>query len=90
MKIICNVVTGETQTVPLTQAEIDAALARKAQEGAYNHIDNAAPRAIDATDRLWFDVNFNQENRIRELEAKPAITKAQYRDALIAVYKTLP
>lgn len=81
--------SGELKTVVLTQAEIDAALALKAQQDAYNSIDNVATRAIDAVDRLWFEVNFNQENRIRVLEGKPQVTKAQYRDALIAVYKSL-
>ena len=90
MRIICNVITGEVKTEPLTQEEIDAALAKKAAEDEYNSLDNRAVRVVDSTDRLWFDVNFNQENRIRVLEGKATITKAQYRDALIAAYKALP
>lgn len=86
-RIEVNCQTGEVKTIPLTQAEIDAALARRAAEDAYNSIDNIATRAIGAVDRLWFEVNFNQENRIRVLELKVPITKAQYRDALIAAYK---
>ena len=39
--------------------------------------------------RLLFEVNFDQENRIRVLEGKPQITRIQYRDALVSLYKTL-
>jgi hypothetical protein len=51
--------------------------------------DDLAAAASDAIDRLQFDVLFNQENRIRALEGKAAITRAQYRDALIARWKVL-
>lgn len=44
--------------------------------------DEKAARALDAKERLDFEVNFDQENRIRALEGKAAITRAQYRDAL--------
>lgn len=90
VRIVVDCRTGEVKEIPLTQAEIDAALARKAEEDAYRSLDNVATRAIDAVDRLWFEIKFNQENRIRVLEGKPQITKAQYRDALIAAYKALP
>lgn len=39
---------------------------------------------ITAYDRLSFDVNFDQENRIRALENKAPVTRAQYRSALKA------
>ena len=45
--------------------------------------------------RLLFEINFDQENRMRELERragihiKPDVTKTQYRDALINVWKLL-
>lgn len=39
---------------------------------------------IDAFDRLNFEVNFDQENRIRALESKTPVTRAQYRAALKA------
>jgi hypothetical protein len=44
---------------------------------------------IDALDRLIFELEFNQENRLRVLEGKSEISKSQYRDALISVYRTL-
>ena len=84
-----DVLTGEVKTVSLTQAEIDAALANKAVQDEYNSPDNVATRAADNADRLWFEVNFNQENRVRVLEGSPQITKAQYRDALFAAYRAL-
>ena len=64
-----------------TQAEIDAVLAPS--------IDVRASNAVDAEDRLLFEINFDQENRIRALEGKAAITRAQYRDALVARWKQL-
>lgn len=39
---------------------------------------------LDQVDMLNFEVNFDQENRIRALEGKAAITKLQYRNALKA------
>ena len=39
--------------------------------------------------RLLFEINFDQENRIRVSEGKSAVTKAQYRNALMALIKTL-
>lgn len=51
--------------------------------------DDLAAAASDAIDRLEFDVLFNTENRIRTLEGKAAITRVQYRDALIARWKVL-
>lgn len=44
---------------------------------------------IDTLDRLIFELEFNQENRIRVLEGKPQISRTQYRDALIAVYRSI-
>src|SRR4051812_41078662 len=51
-------------------------------------LDLRAGVAVDGTDRLWFEVNFDQENRIRALEGKAAITRAQYRNALITAWKS--
>jgi hypothetical protein len=33
-------------------------------------------------DRLWFEVSFNHENRIRQLEGQPQISKVAFRDFL--------
>lgn len=51
--------------------------------------DAHAQQATDAISRLEFEIWFGQENRIRVLELKPAITRVQYRNALIAAWKTL-
>lgn len=40
-------------------------------------------------DRLIFEVLFDHESRIRVLASQPAITKNQFKNALIALYKTL-
>jgi len=44
----------------------------------------------DKLTRMIFEINFDQENRIRTLEGKPAITKWQYLVALKNQYKALP
>ncbi len=41
------------------------------------------------TSRLMFEIEFDQENRIRVLEGLPSITKAQYKNALKMLLKTL-
>ena len=46
-------------------------------------------RLDDKTQRLLFEINFDQENRVRVLEGKPAIAKTQYHDVLINVWKGL-
>lgn len=52
--------------------------------------DRRAALEVDALPpRVLFELNFNQENRIRALESRPAITRAQYRAALIALVKQL-
>lgn len=56
-------------------------------------IDDFSEHALDFRDRLVrmsFEVCFNQENRIRVLEGKLPISRATYRDALLAIYKSLP
>lgn len=38
---------------------------------------------------LLFNINFDTENRIRALEGKAIITKAQYKNAILSLYRTL-
>ena len=55
--------------------------------------DEEAVKACSPDDKrtkLLFDINFDQENRLRVLEGKPPITKSQYKTALINQYKSLP
>lgn len=47
-------------------------------------LDAEKEGALDRYDRLSFDLNFDQENRIRVLEVKAPVTRAQYRAALKA------
>lgn len=60
-----------------------------------NRADTEADRSIavifeqDRIARLLFEINFDQENRIRVLEGKSIITKVVYRDALKTLLKTL-
>jgi hypothetical protein len=51
--------------------------------------DERAAMAVDAKERLAFEIDYDQESRLRVIEGKVPITKAQYRDALIARWKTL-
>lgn len=88
-RIEYNVQTGERSVVDLTPEEEAAALLAKAAWDADNTLDNRAARAIDGLDRLQFEHLFDLENRTRVLEGKTQITRAQYRDALIARWKVL-
>ena len=53
--------------------------------------DDEATRKLadDKVVRLLFEINFEQENRLRNLQGQQSITRAQYRNALIATYKSL-
>lgn len=70
---------GKVTFDPATQRVIDGQIVTEPPT-----VTELATRSVDAQDRLIFEINFDQENRIRALESKPAITKAQYRTALIA------
>ncbi len=78
--------TDPLQVKP-TLAEINAEIANISTI----QMDDEASRAINNAkqNRLLFEINFDQENRIRVLEAKPAINRTQYRNALVNTYKTL-
>jgi hypothetical protein len=88
-RIEINCLTGESVEIQLTPEEESTALLLKASWDAENTLDKRAARAIDTLDRLQFEHLFDLENRTRVLELKPQITKAQYRDALIARWKLL-
>lgn len=88
-RIEINILTRERKLVTLTPEEEAAALAAKAAWDADNTQDKRAMRAIDGLDRLQFEHLFDLENRVCALEARPQITRAQYRNALIARWKTL-
>lgn len=53
--------------------------------------DKECDESVDAAKmtRLNFELNFNQENRIRVLEGRSSVTRQQYRDALKVVWRTL-
>jgi len=84
-----NLTTGERKVITLTPEEEQALLARKAAWDADNTLDKRAMRAIDGADRLQFELLLNLENRVRTLEARPTVTRAQYRDFLITQWETL-
>ena len=89
MKTEINVQTGAISQVPLTPEEQAYNEAERAREAAENTPDALADKRITNFDRLMFEINFDQENRVRALEGKAAITRLQYRNALINVYKGL-
>lgn len=70
-------VTVEADYVAKTHTVTQVIRNKTAQE-----LDNDKTVTIDAIDMLSFEVNFDQENRIRALEGKTAITRAQYKTAL--------
>lgn len=82
--------TWRGQSVPPSLANCQATwTAIQAEDAAAATPDARAGVAIDSIDRLSFEVNFDQENRIRALEGKAAITRVQYRDALVTRWKQL-
>lgn len=89
MIIETNVQTGEVTTRDYTPTELEAIAAAKAVWDADNTLDKRAIRAIDGLDRLQFEHLFNLENRTRVLELKTQITRLQYRDALINLWKSI-
>lgn len=56
-----------------------------------SEVDREVNDAIegDKIKKLLFKINLDQENRLRVLEGKQEITKAQYKTALRKLYKTL-
>lgn len=71
-----------------TDGQIDAVLEQDVLDSA---LDKEASDAMesDKVKRLIFEIDFDQENRLRVLEGRPAITKTQYKDALKTRYKNL-
>ncbi len=51
-------------------------------------LDATADIERDRVNRTNFELNFDQENRIRVLEGAPAITKQQYKTAVVDLYKS--
>jgi hypothetical protein len=71
-----------------TQAQINAVTDQQVLDSeADNDADNALSRS--RKDKLIFEINFDIENRLRVLEGKSAVTKPQYKTALINQYKGL-
>ncbi len=56
----------------------DSARAREAQEALKGK-----------RNRMLFEINYNQENRIRVAEGLGTLSRPEYKDVLIALYKTL-
>lgn len=89
IRIEVNLTTGERKEITLTPEEEAVALQQKAAWDAENTLDKRAIRAIDGLDRLQFEHLFNLENRTRVLELKTPITRLQYREALINLWKSI-
>ncbi len=71
-----------------TQAQIDLVTD---QQVIANELDTEANNTMTVTkkDRLIFEINYQQENRLRALEGKAALSKVVYKSALNTLYKTL-
>jgi hypothetical protein len=69
----------EGRWIALTQEELDA---KKELE-----LNNTF--SVTRIQRMIFEIEFDQENRLRVLEGKLPISAAVYRDALITRYKAL-
>jgi hypothetical protein len=86
---------SDIQSVLLTAAEEAAKSDEETAEAAYlltpefEETVFSADINFEKFKRLLFEINFDQENRIRALEAKAAITKIQYRNAIKAAWRNL-
>lgn len=71
-----------------TDAEINVITDGQVED---SELDKEANGALEneKVKRLLFEINFEQENRMRVLESRPTITKAQYKTATVTLYKTL-
>jgi hypothetical protein len=60
------------------------------QEILDSQLDQSAENTITGDFKIFlFNLLYNLESRIRVIEAKPTITKVQYKSALITAYKAL-
>ncbi len=71
-----------------TQAEIAAVTDQEVIDSELD-IETSRVVGVSKRDRLLFEINFNQENRVRSLEGLSLITRAQYKTAIKKLYKTL-
>jgi hypothetical protein len=71
-----------------TTEEIEAVTNQMVED---SELDTEAGGALNISkvDKLLFLVNFDQENRLRVLEGRTNVTKAQYKTALKDQYKTI-
>ena len=61
------------------------------QEVIDSELDKEADGQIENSkfNKLLFEIHFDAENRLRDLEGKTLITKAQYKTAIKNIYKGL-
>lgn len=72
-----------------TQAEIDVVTEQQVLDSELDADAQRETSGVTKRERLLFEINFEQENRTRILEGKTAITKQQYKDAIVNLYKSL-
>lgn len=90
MTIICyDLETKERAEREPTVEEAVVIAANAAAWDAENTPDKLANRHLDRSDGVIFELCFNQENRLRSLEGAAQITRTQFRNALIALWKQL-
>jgi hypothetical protein len=77
------------ETAGNTNVQIVDQVSIPSELSALPTLDQKATAEIDGMDRLQFEHLFDLENRVRVLEGKGQITRAQYRDALIARWKAI-
>lgn len=66
----------------------DAAAMQALRDSATNAV-NTTIIANDRIVKLLFEILFDHESRLRTLAAQPAITRAQYRNGIIAIWSNL-
>lgn len=83
-------VNGELKDMTLEEEAAYNAFQIEATAAAQLTEDQIATQETDRMERFTFEILLNLENRARVLEGKSSVTRAQYRNALIAAYKAMP
>lgn len=73
----------EAALLAITDAQLDQAIKDADVANAGKALDG------DKWERFMFEIHFDMENRMRAREGKVAITRLQYKNALLDVYRTL-
>lgn len=86
---ILQIIEWEDARPQPTDVDIDAVTEQDVIDSELDNEAQIETSGASKKDKLLFEINYDQEERLRVLEGAGTITKQQYKDALVAQYKTL-